>query len=89
MEIPFAELGDIALRSFVSVLILFVVAKIIGPRQIAQLTFYDYILGITAGSIDAAVAVDTTLPLWGGVIALLIYCFVSVGMSLSGSKSIF
>lgn len=89
MEIPFAELGDIALRSLISVLVLFIIAKIIGSRQIAQLTFYDYILGITVGSIAAAVAVDTTLPLWGGVIALLIYCFVSVGMSLSGSKSIF
>ena len=88
MDIPFTEPIDIAFRSFVSVLILFIVAKIIGPRQIAQLTFYDYILGITAGSIAAAVAVDTSLPLWGGVIALLIYCFVSVGMSLSGSKSI-
>ena len=75
MDIPFTEPIDIAFRSFVSVLILFIVAKIIGPRQIAQLTFYDYILGITAGSIAAAVAVDTTLPLWGGVIALLIYCY--------------
>lgn len=88
MEISLLEMGNIALRSFISVIILFIIAKIIGPRQIAQLTFYDYILGITAGSIAAAVAIDTTLPLLGGVISLLIYCFVSVGMSLSGSKSI-
>lgn len=88
MEISLLEMGNIALRSLISVLALFIIAKIIGPRQIAQLTFYDYILGITAGSIAAAVAIDTTLPLLGGVISLLIYCFVSVGMSLSGSKSI-
>lgn len=88
MEISYIELGEIVLRSLVSVIVLFIVAKIIGPRQIAQLTFYDYILGITAGSIAAAVAVDTSLPLWGGVISLLIYCFVSVGMSYTGSKSI-
>lgn len=88
MNILFSEPGEIAVRSLVSIITLFIVAKIIGPRQIAQLTFYDYILGITVGSIAAAVAIDTTLPLWGGVLALAIYCFASVAMAYGGSKSI-
>ncbi len=88
MNILLTELGEITVRSLISIIALFIVAKIIGPRQIAQLTFYDYILGITVGSIAAAVAIDTTLPLWGGVLALAIYCIASVAMAYGGSKSI-
>ena len=80
--------GEFVLRSFVSVGLLFIMAKIIGPRQIAQMTFYDYILGISTGSIAAATAVDDQIPLWAGAVALAIYAFVSIGMALAGSKSI-
>ena len=45
----------------------FFVGEIIGPRQIAQLTFYDYVVGITIGSIAATVAIDETMPLWIGI----------------------
>ena len=58
---------EITVRSVVSILGLFLLAKIIGPRQIAQLTFYDYVVGITIGSIAATVAIDETMPLWIGI----------------------
>lgn len=80
--------GEFVIRGFVSLGLLFVMAKVIGPRQIAQMTFYDYILGISTGSIAAAMAVDDQIPIWVGALALTIYAFVSMGMALWGSKSI-
>lgn len=88
MSFSFLALGEITMRSFVSVILLFIMAKIIGPRQIAQMTFYDYIIGISVGSIAAATAIDPELPLWDGALAILIYTVVSVGMAISGSKNI-
>jgi uncharacterized membrane protein YcaP (DUF421 family) len=87
MSFSFPLLGEFIYRSFVSVFLLFIMAKIIGPRQIAQLNFYDYILGISVGSIAAAVAIDTTIPLWSCAVALIVYTIVSVGMAFGGLKS--
>ena len=46
-----------ALSSFVA---LFVIAKILGKRQVAQLEFVDYIIGISIGSIAAEMATDVS-----------------------------
>ena len=43
----------VLLTSLLSIGALFVVAKIMGHKQIAQLDFFDYITGITIGSIAA------------------------------------
>lgn len=79
---------DIIIRTLVSLSALFLIAKLSGPRQIAQLTFYDYIFGITVGSVAAAVAIDTSLPLYGGLLSLIIYCGFTLLMSLLTEKSI-
>ena len=46
------------LASLLSYAALFVCAKLIGRKQIAQLNFLDYIAGITIGSIAAELATD-------------------------------
>ncbi|MEE0776009.1 MAG: DUF421 domain-containing protein [Bacillota bacterium] len=80
--------AEITIRSIFSVLGLFLLAKVIGPRQIAQLTFYDYVVGITIGSIAATVAIDEAKPLWIGLWAMAVYVIVSVLMAWAGNKSI-
>ena len=47
------ELVRVALAALLSYAALFVCAKIVGRKQIAQLNFLDYITGITIGSIAA------------------------------------
>lgn len=59
--------------------VLFLSAKLIGHKQIAQLDFFDYITGITIGSIAAEMATEleepwkplTAMLLYGGITALL------------------
>jgi uncharacterized membrane protein YcaP (DUF421 family) len=41
---------------------LFLIAKLIGHKQIAQLDFFDYITGITVGSIAAEMATELEEP---------------------------
>ena len=88
MEISFGMAGNIILRSLVAMIVLFLLAKIIGPRQIAQLTFYDYVVGISIGSIAGAIAADPELSLWGGLIAMAIFTLLSIAMSYAGMKSL-
>lgn len=55
----FLKLCLVALGSFGA---LFLVAKCIGHKQIAQLDFFDYITGITVGSIAAEMATELENP---------------------------
>lgn len=64
---------NIIIRSFVSIIYLFVLTKIIGKRQLSQMTFFEYIVGITVGSIAAVIATDIDGPLIYGLLALTIY----------------
>lgn len=76
------------LRSIASILLLNVLAKIIGPKQISQLSFYDYVVGITIGSIAAVFAVDDGIPWYSSAIAMVVYSVISIFFSFITTKSI-
>ena len=73
------------LTSLLSVISLFIIAKIMGHKQVAQLDFFDYINGITIGSIAAELATDLETP-WKPLVAMLIYGMIAVVLSLATSK---
>lgn len=56
-----------------------------GHKQVAQLDFFDYINGITIGSIAAELATDLEKP-WKSLIAMLVYGMIAVGLSLVTNK---
>lgn len=68
-----------------SVVALFAITKIMGHKQVAQLDFFDYVSGITIGSIGAELATNLEQP-WKPLIALGIYGGVSVMLSLLTHK---
>lgn len=51
-------------RSIIGFFSLLIFAKILGKQQISQLTFFDYILGITIGSIGASLTTDLSSRSW-------------------------
>jgi len=48
----------VIVRSIIGFFTLLIMARILGKQQISQLTFFDYVLGITIGSIAATLSVD-------------------------------
>lgn len=79
------ELIKVILTSLLSIVSLFVIAKIMGHKQIAQLDFFDYITGITIGSIAAELATELEEP-WKPLIAMIIYGLVALGLTMLVSK---
>ncbi len=65
--------------------VLFWVAKFIGHKQISQLDFFDYITGITIGSIAAEMATELEKP-WKPLTAMVIYGGITVLLSFISSK---
>lgn len=64
---------------------LFLVAKFIGHKQIAQLDFFDYITGITIGSIAAEMATELEEP-WKPLTAMVIYGGATLLLSIISKK---
>ena len=75
----------VILTSMLSAVTLFIIAKIIGHKQMAQLDFFDYITGITIGSIAAELATELESPL-KPLIAMLVYGFVAFGLTILARK---
>ena len=66
-----AHMLEIVLRTFIALLILMVVARAMGRRSVAQLTLYDYVVGLVLGDIGAAFAVDRAIPVIDGAVSLV------------------
>ena len=65
--------------------VLFLVAKFIGHKQIAQLDFFDYITGITIGSIAAEMATELEDP-WKPFVAMVIYGGATLLLSIVSER---
>ena len=65
------EVLTVILASLFSAAVLFVIAKIIGHKQVAQLEFFDYIMGITIGSIAAELAATLDKPEWKPTVSMM------------------
>ena len=74
-------------RNIHSAAVLFVIAKIIGHKQVAQLEFFDYITGITIGSIAAELATTLDKPWWKPTVSMLVFGAVTVALSIMTRKS--
>lgn len=71
--------------ALLSVIALFLIAKLMGHKQVAQLDFFDYISGITIGSIAAELATELEEP-WNPLVALGVYGGVSLLLSFLTHK---
>ncbi len=75
------EIIKVIAASLLSAAILFIIAKLIGHKQISQLEVFDYITGITLGSIGAELATTLDKPWWKPTIAMLVYGGITVSLS--------
>lgn len=83
------DIITIIISSLLSVVVLFLICKLMGRKQISQLNFFDYVIGITIGSIASIVAVsDNYKVLMFGLISMSIYAIVDIIISFIMLKSL-
>lgn len=51
-------------RALIAFFTLLIFTRLLGKQQMSQLTFFDYVLGITVGSIAASLTTDLTSKAW-------------------------
>ena len=75
--------------ALISLVVLFILTRLMGYRQITQLSMYDYIIGITIGSIASEMVVlddfnNMLRPLTG----MIIYALFTIILSLLSRSSL-
>ena len=79
------DILKVGLTSVLSAAALFIIAKIIGHKQMSQLDFFDYITGITIGSIAAELATELEKPLYP-LTAMAVYGAVTFLLAVTTSR---
>lgn len=74
--------------SISSILVLFILSKIIGNKQMTQTTLFDYVNSITIGSIAAEMAIANDENFFVPLIAMVIYGLAAAGITLLTTKSL-
>lgn len=78
---------EIVVRTTAAIVILFVMTKILGKRQISQLSLFEYITGISIGNIVGYISLDLDNLWYLGFISLAVWAAVSVGLEFLTMKS--
>lgn len=80
-EITLTLLFEVIVQTLFAFFGILIFARLLNKQQVAQLTFYDYINGITFGSIAASLATDIQQRTWQHLLALGIFAFLTFLMS--------
>ena len=82
------DLLKIVWLSLGSLLALFILTKIMGNKEMSQLSMFDYIIGITIGSIAAEMSTALENDFLQPLLAMIIYALASVVISFVSYKSL-
>ena len=79
---------NIITLSLGSLIALFILTKLMGYRQVSEMSMFDYINGITIGSIAAEMATSLEKDWWLPLTAMIIYALAAILLSYISVKSI-
>lgn len=83
-----SEILYIVVLSLGSIIAIFLLTKLMGYRQMSQMSMFDYVNGITMGSIAAEMATSLDTGFEKPLVAMIVYALVSLLLSTISSKSI-
>ncbi|MCS0652720.1 DUF421 domain-containing protein [Cytobacillus firmus] len=77
----------IGARSILFVGVLFVITKLIGKKQISELSFFEYVSGITIGSIAGEIIMGLDNHWASGILSIMIFGLVTLFADMLALKS--
>ena len=82
------EISLVIFRTILVLITLFILTKLMGKKQVSQMNIYDYLIGITIGSIGADISLDIEKNLIAGITSLVIFGLSAVLVTYLTLKSI-
>ena len=78
---------EVIVRVALSFLVLLILTRIMGRKEISQMTFFNFVSAITIGTLSGALVTDKTLSVGNGVIALLAWSIFTIIIGVVTIKS--
>ena len=88
MNIDFSELWDVTVRAVLSLVTLFLVTKMLGKKQVSQLSLFDYVIGISIGNFAAEMTINLESKEINGIWAVVLFGLFAYAISYFTMKSI-
>ena len=82
------EYIGVILKSLFSIVVLFFVTKIVGKKQVSELSLFDYIIGISIGNFAAEIILDNLNEYFQGLIAMATFGVSAFLVSYLSMKNI-
>ena len=76
-------------RCLISMITLLIATKILGKKQVSQLSLFDYVIGISIGNFTAEMILVLETQLINGIVAILTFGIIGYIISLLTVKSIY
>ena len=84
----YKEILQVSYRALISLVTLFLITKLLGKKQVSQLSLFDYVIGISIGNFAAEVTINLEAEWINGVVAVTIFGVVAYLVSILTMKSI-
>jgi uncharacterized membrane protein YcaP (DUF421 family) len=81
------NLSELIIRIVIGFLVLFTLTRILGRKEISQMTFFNFVSAISIGSITANLVVSPSLSIRNGVIAIVGWTIFTLLMDFIDIKS--
>ena len=75
------------LKTAMTFFVLLILTRFLGKKQVSQLTFFNYVTGITIGSIAADIVCNANEPFVDELLGLIFWCVLTEGLDFIGLKS--
>ncbi|WP_124727465.1 DUF421 domain-containing protein [Staphylospora marina] len=71
---------SVVLKTLAAVVALLIMTRLLGKRQVSQLSPFEYVTGITIGSLAAYIPLETQIPWYLGLVSLFVWFLVALGI---------
>ena len=88
MSIDWKELLDVTVRAISSLVTLFLITKMLGKKQVSQLSLFDYVIGISIGNFAAEMTINLESNELNGIWAVVLFGLFAYLVSYLTMKSI-
>lgn len=78
---------ETVLRTFFVIVIVFAIARLLGKRQLAQFTYFEYVTGIILGVVAAMIVWNVEAKWVQGIVVLFIWTAVALSVQILSMKS--
>ena len=82
------EFITIIIRCIIALSVLFTITKILGKKQVSQLSLFDYVIGISLGNFAAEIIINMETKFLNGIFAMTMFGLIAYIVDLLTLKSI-